>query len=206
MKTLLLSLLTFFSTYSCYASYDFSKNPIYHAIKILHKDINSEEAIKYSNIIAKYSKQYSIDPFLVVSISRQESYLTLEAVRKIGDSKITYDSKTKKFLKTVEITDFCMMQINKSNIIWKNLDPNRLLSDADYCIHEGFKVLVYFKNLEKNDEFWWTRYNASKSDAREIYKNYVLKHYNRLVSELPNMQLVRNEYTSSSFSIAMEEN
>lgn len=186
------------------ADYDVMRNPIYHAIIILNKNIDKTQAFKYSNIIAHYSRKYELDPFLIVSISRQESYINLKATRQAGEEKIHYDSLNKKFMKQVEVTDFCMMQINKGNVIWKELDPERLLSDADYCIHEGVKILTYFKPLQKDDAFWWTRYNSASSEHRSIYKGYVLHHYSQISDKIPNFEMVRKVYTSSKPQIAME--
>jgi hypothetical protein len=178
MKYYLLYLLLFFSTSSW--CYDVSKNPIFHAIVTLNKKIDKKDALEYSNIIYKYSKNYQIDPFLVVAISRQESYLNLNSVRQVEHSGIYFDKQSNKFIKKIELTDFCMMQINKSNVIAKKLDPDKLLNDPDYCIHEGMKILSYFKKLYGSETFWWTRYNSPTDKHREIYKEYVLSHYNKI--------------------------
>lgn len=202
---LLLILITTLLSLSSFSYVDVSKNPIYHAILIAHQKIDKMEAFKYSEIIAHYSKKYNIDPFLVVAITRHESYINLKATREAGKERIIFDAKSKKFTRAVEVTDFCMMQINKGNVIWKKLDPERLISDADYCIHEGMKVLVYFQPLKKEDPFWWTRYNSSLDEARSIYKSYILSHYNKIASGIANFELIRRSYTSSEMFIAMED-
>lgn len=172
-----------------------NKNPIYKSIMILNPDLPRKDAMVYSNIIYKYSKVYKIDPFLIVAIARQESRINLSAVRKSESNNIIYNKISNKFVKEIELTDFCMMQIHKSNIISKNLNPEKLLNDPEYCIHEGIKILNFFKNISKNDEFWWTRYNSSKDNHREIYKNYVLSHYDKIsfiVNNLSEKNILKN--------------
>lgn len=175
--------------------YDKNKNPIYHAITLLNSRLDKDLAFKYSNIIARFSKLYRIDPFLVVSISRQESHLNLGTVRKIEEDDIVYDEREKRFIKIVEITDFCMMQIHKSNVINKKLDVERLLTEPEYCIHEGFKVLRDFKYLKNKDPNWWTRYNAVDSYKREIYRLKVMKHYGKITNTIKNYQEVIERYS-----------
>lgn len=178
MKILILILLILTSTIA--QAYDVKNNPIYHSILVLNPKIDKRDAFKYSNIIYKYSNLYKIDPFLIVAISRQESYINLNTVREVIISDIELDKKTNKFIKKVEVTDFCMMQINKQNVISKNLDPERLIRDPDYCIHEGVKILNFFKKFSESEEFWWTRYNSPSDNHREIYKKYVLDHYSKI--------------------------
>lgn len=180
----LISMLLFFFTTASHG-YDIKNNPIYHSILVLNPKIDKRDAFKYSNIIYKYSSVYQIDPFLIVAITRQESYINLNTVREVIISDIHLDKKTNKFIKKVEITDFCMMQINKQNVISKNLDPERLIRDPDYCIHEGIKILSFFKKFNGSEEFWWTRYNSPNDTHREIYKKYVLSHYSK-ISEIVN--------------------
>ena len=176
-------LLVIFSTIAY--GYDVKNNPIYHSILVLNPKISKTDAFKYSNIIYKYSNAYKIDPFLIVAITRQESYINLNTVREVVISDIQLDKKSNKFIKKIEVTDFCMMQINKQNVISKNLDPERLINDPDYCIHEGVKILNFFKKFSESEEFWWTRYNSPNDSHREIYKKYVLSHYAK-ISEIVN--------------------
>lgn len=177
--------------------YSLEANPIYHSIITLHRNIDRNKAYEYSNIIARYSRAYKIDPFLVVSIARQESFLTLDSVRKEGPSKIIFNEEERKFYKVREATDFCMMQINKFNVINRGLDLDKLLNDPEYCIRQGFEILADFRHLESSDRYWWTRYNASNPVAREIYRNYVTSHYNVLLKSIPNLKSVKKSYTGS---------
>jgi hypothetical protein len=184
----------FFST-SVMAKHSLKRNPIYHAITVLNKKINKEKAFKYSNIISKLSRKYKLDPFLVVSIARQESRINLATVRTMANDEIIETDKG--YIKIVHITDFCMMQIHKSNVKNLKLSPNRLLEDPQYCIETGVDILRGFKYLAKEDEFWWTRYNASdrKPEKREEYKNHVLAHYKKLEEKIPNMKKIVKRYT-----------
>lgn len=194
MKLILIFISILLNTNESLA-YDLKANPIYHSIKILNKRIPKKVAYNYSNIIAKFSKKYKIDPFLVVSISRQESHINLSTTRELRDNSIIFDEKENRFIKIVEVTDFCMMQIHKGNVINKNLDVEKLLSDPEYCIHEGIKILSYFKYLKETDKDWWTRYNALDPEKREVYKSKVMHHYSKIIAKIPNYQKIKSKYT-----------
>lgn len=189
--------LVFIISVSAYGKTNLTRNPIYHSITILNKKLDKKLAYEYSNIISKYSKRYKINPFLVVAISRQESHIRLNTTREKSISGIVYEEDKKRFIKVIEITDFCMMQIHKSNVISKKLDHTRLLKDSDYCIHEGIKVLVGFKRLKDKDKFWWTRYNAYSDDRREAYKWDVTKHYRKLENKIPEIDKIIDKYENS---------
>lgn len=170
------------------------KNPIKKSMQILRHDLSSKEALQYSNIVAKYSKKYKLDPFLVVSIMRQESVINKFPLRTVGNT-IEFEEATSRFVSKTEITDFCMMQIHMSNVIAKNLDHSRLLKDPDYCIHEGLKILVHFRYLKASDKYWWTRYNSSIPHKREIYKSQILEHYSKIKRNIENIDHIKFKYT-----------
>ena len=81
-------------------AYPLKNNPIYHAIKILNSNLKGEEAYTYSNLIAKYSRMYGLNPFRLVSIARQESHTKLSCTRELRDDEVTMDGE--KFLILVE--------------------------------------------------------------------------------------------------------
>jgi len=193
MRFLILTLMLLISLESY--GYSFAKNPIYHAIKILNKKIDKEKAMEYSNIIAKYSRLYSLDPFLLVSIARQESHIVLNTSAGHLEEEVILQEDGE-FVKRFIVTDMCMMQIHRSNVLRLKLDPNRLLTSADYCIHEGAKILQGFKYLIKTDSRWWSRYNASILERRREYEEFILKHYKKIMDTVPNIYRTIKKYNS----------
>jgi len=193
----ILSILFVFISLECFSQHSIKNNPIYHSLLILNKRLNKKKAYKYSNLIAKYSKIYKLNPFLIASIARQESGITLGRVREFEDKEITLNEYGK-FVRYVEVTDFCMMQINERNVKLLKLDPNKLLINADYCIHEGVKILHGFKHLKDRDPFWYSRYNALNAEARKEYEKLIMSHYNKIVSEIPNLGEIVQTYTKES--------
>jgi len=175
------------------------KNPIYESIIILNTSIEREVAYSYSNIIAKYSRRYRLNPFLVVSIAKQESGITLSAERGYFTGKV-YALSDNTLVRNYEISDFCMMQIHRSNVIKLKLDPNRLLEDPEYCIHEGIKILKHFKFFQTLEPYiWWSRYNASSIDKRELYRQDVLRHYLKLKGSIKAFKKIVERYTQQEY-------
>lgn len=173
-----------------------TRNPIYHSLKVLNNKIDHEKAVEYSNLIAKYSRKYSVDPFLLVSIARQESHIVLDTTAgHLEDEVVLLPDGS--FVKYFIVSDVCMMQIHRSNVSALNLDPNRLLNDADYCIHEGVKILKNFKYLANTDARWWSRYNASKVERRAEYEKFILRHYNKILDKVPNIYVTINRYNAT---------
>ena len=102
-----------------------------------------------------------------------------------------------KYVQQYDITDFCMMQIHRSNISKLGLDPNRLLSDVDYCIHNGIKILNGFKYLSSYDSRWWSRYNSGDPQKRYEYESYIKKHYSKIVNTVPKVYKVISKYEAT---------
>lgn len=159
---------------------------LFQSMLSLNKNLDTQDAITYTNIFSKYAKKYNLDPFLLISIAKQESDFNL-------NSKNGYIRNN-----TFHVTDFCMMQIHYTNVAHMKLDSSRLLNDADYCISTGIKILLNFKGLSSKDKFWWTRYNSSNPELREKYKNLVMTHYNNLKKVIPNMNKIVKMYTVST--------
>lgn len=165
------------------------KHPVYNAILKLRPAMNKKKAMHYSNIISRLSRKNKIDPFLVVAIAMQESAIQLDRVYRIGGLIKTADGYRKEKI----AADFCMMQINYSNIKKRNLDVSKLLDDPHYCISQGIKILKEFKErYSKKEKDWWTRYNASNKIKRNIYKKLVSRYYSKIGSDNPTKSITKN--------------
>jgi len=149
------------------------RHPIFHFIINLRPSINKQLAMKYSNSFHRYSKRYGLDPYLLVAIAMQESGIVLNRIRMVKG----YVYVDKKYVPMKIETDFCMMQIHYRNVENMGLDLKKLITDYDYCIGVGAKILAYFRRYENSEENWWTRYNTSNSLKRKIYENLVNRYY-----------------------------
>jgi len=161
-------------THACFNG----KNPICEDLLILKPGFGPGEALRLSNVFHKVSRRYRLNPRLMVAIAFQESSLTLEAVRQVRG--ISLEENSSNDLITVG-SDFCMMQINAGNISRLGLDAKKLLTDAEYCIEAGARILRDFQkkygDLERN---WWSRYNSCTPTYREMYEKLVSAHWKKL--------------------------
>jgi soluble lytic murein transglycosylase-like protein len=128
---------------------------------VLHPTLSVYKAKEYGNLFYYFGKKHKVNPYLLAAIAFQESAYKLDAVSS---------------------EDFCMMQINNSNIEKLKLSTKRLVSEPAYCVETGAKILAYFKQAySKEESDWWTRYNASNREARNTYKGHVQRHLNKLL-------------------------
>jgi soluble lytic murein transglycosylase-like protein len=127
-------------------------------IKKNHPKIDTQFARKLAVVVEDVSKKYKIKADKLLAIARQESAYDLNA-------KNCYVVKGKMRC------DYCMMQINDKTIKAFGFDQKRLMTDVRYCVEAGAKVLQDFRHMygSKEDDYW-TRYNSSNDEKREIYR------------------------------------
>jgi membrane-bound lytic murein transglycosylase MltF len=114
-----------------------------------------------ASVIHTVSKKYNIKAHKIAAIAMQESSYQL-------DAKNCYKIKGK------ERCDYCMMQINDRTADSFGFDKERLTTDLHYCVDAGAQVLRDFKRMYGNKELeWWTRYNSSDDEKRQLYKEKV---------------------------------
>lgn len=135
-------------------------------------------ALRISTDFYLIGKKYDLPAPLLIAIAMQESTFRLNAIRKVKG----YVLKDKGNYEVALIgTDFCMMQINISNIIHYKLDPRKLVEDSYYCIQAGAKILNATMNRFKGKEQkWWTRYNSSNPVHRKNYGELVLNYWRKI--------------------------
>lgn len=136
-------------------------NPIYYQILKNNPKIDKKYAMKLSNAIYHVAKLYNINPKRYAAILGQESMYKLDAVN---------CTKGK-------CSDFGISQINIKTIKAFKFSITRLTTDLHYSLEAGAIVLADFKKAygHKEDD-WWTRYNTSNKDKREIYKALVVRY------------------------------
>lgn len=73
--------------------------------------------------------------------------------------------------------DYGIGQINHRTIKNFKFDQKKLLSDLNYSVEASAIVLADFKRMygHKEDEYW-TRYNASNPEKRQVYKTLVARY------------------------------
>ena len=156
------------------------KNPLCKAIIHLQPKLDLDYALQLSDIFYTVAKNYKLPAPLLVSIAMQESRFNLSALRKVSGLELNSQGK---YVTTSIYTDFCLMQINTKNIKRLELDAQRLLTDAPYCIEAGARILTESKSwqkIESDKTAWWSRYNGSNALYRKVYQEQVLAHWRKL--------------------------
>lgn len=73
--------------------------------------------------------------------------------------------------------DFGIGQINNKTIKNFKFDQKKLLSDLTYSVEAAAIVLADFKRMYgSKDKTYWTRYNASNPQKREVYRQLVARY------------------------------
>lgn len=166
MKLMLLTIfISLLFTFNLHAA-DCAKHPVYCQVLINKPKIDKKYAMKLSNAIYKASRKYRIPKHVYTAIIAQESGYKLNAVSKITG---LHDGKS-----TTVIVDFCAAQINWRNVEIHEFEVDKLLTDMQYCIEAGAKILAGFKKrYSKKEKTWWTRYHSGNKIRRSEYKRLV---------------------------------
>jgi soluble lytic murein transglycosylase-like protein len=147
--------------------------------------VNKQRLMQLSNIIYKYAKKYKLDPKLLTAILAQES------MYRINTANCSYGIRCCDFTKVLGLetnkvgydvvrscTDFGISQIHYKTAERYNLDIALLLTDPDYSVRAGAKILYDIKRrYAKHEPTWWTRYNASSPSKRAEYEKKVMRFF-----------------------------
>ncbi len=116
-------------------------------------------------MIHKASVKHKIHPRLYTAILMQESGYKLDA-KNCGPEKCT---------------DFGIAQIYYKTAKRYNFDIQKLLTDLEYSVNAGAKVLAWFrKTYASSEKYWWCRYNTGTAPFSKI--RHICLKYRRLVS------------------------
>jgi soluble lytic murein transglycosylase-like protein len=101
-------------------------------------------------LACKVAKQHNIDCLLFKAIITQESNWKIDAVNKRS-------------------SDYGLTQINIHTIKAYGFDKTKLLTNAEYSLQAGAKVLSYFKKryYAKDKSGWFSRYNCGTSTRKK---------------------------------------
>jgi hypothetical protein len=181
MKKLILAALSMLSI-NAFAKINCEEHQVYCHIVKNKPAIDKSYAMKLSNVIYRKAKQFKLDPILFSAIIAQESSYRLEA-KNCTKGYVTYpnrpeDRPPKKkvlFYKFQTVcSDFGLSQIHYKTADRYDFDMHKLYTDLNYSVESGMIVLKDFKKrYAKKEKYWWTRYNSSTPQKRELYRKLV---------------------------------
>lgn len=181
MKILMILLALF--TSSSLLAVDCEKNKLYCTIMDLQPSADPAWAMRLSNYIYKYSKQYGTDPYRSIAIAMQESGLKninrKEAVL-IEDSICDAEGACVDSYRSVEgLTDIGVFQFHVKTIMNdSSFDLVRLRTDLEYATKRHVKFLK--EKMEAcshlKDESW-SCYHSVTPKYRKQYVKHVNRYY-----------------------------
>lgn len=131
------------------------RSAVYKQIKRVRPGIDSQYALKLTKSIYEVSRAFKIDASLLTAIIAQESMFKTEAIN-------------------LKSRDYGLAQINHKTAKAYNFDTNRLKTDPKYAIWAAGIVLNDFHKLKEKN--YWSRYNSSKPEKRQIYEQLVARY------------------------------
>lgn len=128
-------------------------------IKSIINRLNPSLSSKFTNRLAisvqKATSTHKICPRIYLAILMQESAFNMKAVG----------------CATRGCVDFGISQINIATIAHYSLQQTRLMTDLDYAVVAGARILSDIKiKYSKSDKTWWSRYNSYKPTHRRKYE------------------------------------
>ena len=157
------------------------KNPLFCQICKFKPNVNKEWAMKLSNLLFKYGKAYSIDPWRSLAIAMQESSLKNQSrKRKV---LIYYDfcekNKCAKKYKYVEgLSDVGLFQFHVNTIIYNKINPLRLATDLEYTVEQHFLLLSKKqKQCQSLGKEAWACYHSKNKKYRDKYVKLVNRYF-----------------------------
>lgn len=133
--------------------------------------LSKQYSMSLARTILAQSKKHKVSAKILTAMLMQESSYNISAKGlKCGISITTGE-------KDCVAVDYGIGQINHKTIKSFKFDEKKLLSNLDYSVEASAIVLADFKRMygHKEDEYW-TRYNASNSEKRQVYKTLVARY------------------------------
>ena len=155
---------------------DCEQHPIYCQIKENNPKLDDSFAMKLSNAIYKSTKRHNLRPIVYTAILAQESLYDVKAVNCTKGFREAYPGEVNiqvypYYREGKVCTDFGISQIHWKTVKSYQFDTKRLVTDVEYAVEAGARVLGDMKKRYYPDEDdYWTRYNSSKKTRRDIYK------------------------------------
>lgn len=129
----------------------------YNQIIKNNPSLDERYATQLSFVVDRVAKEFGIRPERLAAILAQESMYRLDAVNKRSK-------------------DYGIAQINHRTIKNFGFDKKLLLTNLEYSVKAGAIVLADFKKrYGHREKDYWTRYNSSRPEKRQEYKQLVAK-------------------------------
>lgn len=134
--------------------------------------LKADYARNLAFVIEKHATKYGVAPKVLTAMLMQESSYKLSAKNLKCGISITTGKKD------CVVVDLGIGQINHKTVVNFKFDQNKLMSDLNYSVEAAAIVLADFKRMYGKKEIeYWTRYNASDKDKRQVYKNLVARYF-----------------------------
>lgn len=157
------------------------RNPLFCQICKFNPHANKKWAMKLSNLLYQYGKEYHLDPWRSLAIAMQESSLKNQSrKRKV---LIYYDfceksACVKKYKYVEGLSDVGLFQFHVNTLIYHKINPLRLASDLDYSVEQHFLLLSkkqkQCQSLGKNA---WACYHSRTKKHRDKYVKLVNRYF-----------------------------
>jgi soluble lytic murein transglycosylase-like protein len=130
---------------------------------------------RLSVVIALASKEYQLDPRILLSILYVESNFKQSAKSNTGDFSIAQIN--------FKVWEHSFKKMKKTPLNFKQLKE-----DETYAIYRMAEILNLLKNdHEKSDKFWFARYHSSTPKYKKRYIGMLQKPLKKLLPFGPNM-------------------
>ena len=126
-------------------------------ITALRPKFNKHKKYQLASKIQKVSKEYKLEPQIIVAIIDAESEFDQYKVSETGDLSLAQINP--------EIWNEEFKRLNL-----EELDVERLKTDTDYSLKMMGKILSHLKkNYGEKDKKWYARYHSKNKKYKEIY-------------------------------------
>ena len=187
MKALVLTIMaTMFMLSSgvAWGKVDCNRHKLYCTIVKLKPKINKAFAMRLSNAIYKYSKQYNVDPYRAIAIMTQESGINMDARNTRSRTKThkecdAWEKCTITKITTSETSDFGLFQFHINTMKHFDLDVRRVMTDMDFTTHFAIKMIR--DKIRACSKKWpdtpWACYNSATEGKHQTYVKLVNRYY-----------------------------
>lgn len=132
-------------------------------IKIIQPSLKKSSVCRIAKYLSKISKNYKVDPKLMIAIIDTESNFINSKVSITGDISLA-QINTK-----VWDVEFNRLGLHK-------LNSKLLVKDENYALEEMAIILTIIKNRHaKTDQVWFARYHSHNKKFKDIYSLKIKK-------------------------------
>jgi len=172
---------------------DCKLHPLYCKMLELQPKVNRKWAMRFSNLLLKYGKQYHMDPWRSLAIAMQETSLrnihrahtiiifgqTCHSIKIKQKKGYRYQKKCRPSYHLVKgYSDLTIFQFHLHTILAHHLDPLKLHTDLAYAVKSHYELLkLKIKRCENLGKDAWSCYHSKTPFRRERYVKLVNRYY-----------------------------